>query len=89
VRGNNDRSDPIGDGKSVYPNVTESSTPRALLVTIPEAAAVLAVGRTTIYELIWSGQLTPVHIGRCVRLAVAPLEQFVEGLSLDGSRSPD
>jgi excisionase family DNA binding protein len=49
-----------------------------LLVTIPEAAVVLAVGRTTIYQLIWSGQLTPIHIGRSVRLALEELEYFVD-----------
>ena len=41
----------------------------------------LSVGRTTVYELIGSGQLTPVHIGRSVRLVVGQLEEFVDGLS--------
>jgi excisionase family DNA binding protein len=52
-----------------------SGTP--LLVTIPEAARLLAVGRSTLYELIGSGQLTTVHIGRSVRIAVDELEAFV------------
>jgi excisionase family DNA binding protein len=38
---------------------------------------VLAVGRTTIYELISTGQLSPVHIGRSVRFPVRQLEDFV------------
>jgi excisionase family DNA binding protein len=49
-----------------------------LLVTIREAALVLSVGRTTVYRLIWSGELTPVYIGRSVRLAVEELEAFVD-----------
>lgn len=77
---NNDRSEPIDDGDAGHSNERQSPTSRTLLVTIREAADVLSVGRTTIYELIWSGQLTPVHIGRCVRLPVVQLEQFVDGL---------
>ena len=64
-------------------------TVRTLLVTIPEAAAVLSVGRTTVYELIGSGQLTPIHIGRSVRLTVGQLEEFVDGLSRERSRSDE
>ena len=52
-----------------------SATP--LLLTIPEAARALAVGRSTLYELIGSGQLATVHIGRSVRIAVGELEAFV------------
>jgi excisionase family DNA binding protein len=64
-------------------------TVRTLLVTIPEAAAVLSVGRTTVYELIGNGQLTPVHIGRSVRLTVGQLEEFVDRLSDERSRSDE
>ena len=49
---------------------------RPLLVTVAQAARVLAVGRTTIYELISTGQLTPI-IGRSVRFPVRQLEDFV------------
>ena len=50
---------------------------RRLLLTVPEAAAVLAIGRTTLYELIADGQLKTVHIGRAVRVPVVELEAFV------------
>ncbi|MGO9148194.1 MAG: helix-turn-helix domain-containing protein [Acidimicrobiales bacterium] len=36
-----------------------------LLVTPEEAARRLSVGRTTIYELMASGELQSVNIGRC------------------------
>lgn len=49
-----------------------------LLLTIPQAAAVLAVGRTTVYELIGAGDLEAVHIGRSARVPVAALEDYVE-----------
>ncbi len=48
-----------------------------LLLTIPEAAQVLAVGRTTMYELITAGEIGLVRIGRSVRVSIATLEDFV------------
>ena len=48
-----------------------------LLLTIPEAAVVLAVGRTTLYELIGDGQLAVVHIGRSCRVPVDAIRDFV------------
>ena len=49
-----------------------------LLLTIPQAAAVLAVGRTTVYELIAAGDLEAVNIGRSVRVPVEALRLFVD-----------
>ena len=48
-----------------------------LLLTIRDAARVLAVGRTTMYELIAAGAVEVVHIGRSARVPVAALEAFV------------
>jgi excisionase family DNA binding protein len=48
-----------------------------LLVTAPQAARILSIGRTALYQLIWDGQLTPIHIGRSVRFSVDELEAFV------------
>jgi excisionase family DNA binding protein len=48
-----------------------------LLLTIPQAASALAVGRTTVYELIGAGDLEAVHIGRSVRIPVDALQSFV------------
>lgn len=49
-----------------------------LLLTIPQAAAVLAVGRTTLYELISDGQLDVVHIGRSCRVPADAIREFVD-----------
>lgn len=49
-----------------------------LLLTIPQAARLLAIGRTTMYGLIDAGDIGVVRIGRSVRVPVAALEQFVE-----------
>ena len=48
-----------------------------LLLTIPEAAALLSIGRTTVYELIGSGAISVVHIGRSARIPVASIHDFV------------
>jgi len=52
----------------------------ALLVTPVEAARRLSVGRTTIYALMASGELSSVTIGRCRRVPVTSLQSFVDRL---------
>jgi excisionase family DNA binding protein len=63
-----------------------------LLLTPEEAADVLRVGRTTVYALMKSGELRPVHIGRSCRIAQAEVERYVRRLQALPSRpqpSPD
>lgn len=50
---------------------------RPLLVDVAQAAIMLSISRSSIYQLIWSEQLTPVRIGRSVRFSIGQLEQFV------------
>lgn len=50
---------------------------RPLLVNITQAAAILAVSRSSIYQLIWNEQLTPIRIGRSVRFPIGHIEDFV------------
>jgi excisionase family DNA binding protein len=50
----------------------------ALLLRIPEAAQRLGLGRSTIYELIASGDLPAVRIGRAVRVPASRLAAWVE-----------
>jgi excisionase family DNA binding protein len=49
-----------------------------LLLTVPEVAERLAVGRSTVYELTAAGELEVVHIGRYARIPVASLSEFVQ-----------
>ena len=49
-----------------------------LLLTIVDAARVLSIGRTTMYELVGAGEIDVVHIGRSARVPVGALEEFVD-----------
>lgn len=63
-----------------------------LLLTAEEAANVLRVGRTTVYALMKSGELRPLHIGRSCRISQAELDRYVRRLEASSSRpqpSPD
>jgi excisionase family DNA binding protein len=57
-----------------------ADTSHKLLVTPEEAAAILSVGRTTVYELMATGELESVHVKSCRRIPVAALERFVQRL---------
>lgn len=48
-----------------------------LLLTVPEAAQALGVGRSVIYDLLLCGSITSVKIGRARRIPVATLEAFI------------
>jgi excisionase family DNA binding protein len=52
-----------------------------LLLTITEAAERLAVGRSTVYELVNRGDIETVHVGRSARIPVAAVQRFAAGLS--------
>jgi excisionase family DNA binding protein len=58
----------------------QARTDDQLLVTPEEAARRLSVGRTTVYELLASGQLRSVSIGRCRRVPVSELCCYVARL---------
>lgn len=49
-----------------------------LLLTTTEAAAALGIGRTKLYELIGSGHISTVPIGRAVRVPAGDLHRFVD-----------
>ncbi|WP_159807540.1 helix-turn-helix domain-containing protein [Cellulomonas citrea] len=51
-------------------------TPRVML-NVVEVAKRLSVGRSTMYELIPSGEIESVHIGRLHRVPADCLHEFV------------
>jgi len=54
--------------------------PSPVLVTIKQAALMLSLGRSTVYELIGDGKLEVVHIGRSARVPVDAIAKLVAGL---------
>ncbi len=47
-------------------------TTQPLLLTVPQVAKLLNLGRTKVYELIGTKQLPVVRFGRAVRVSSAP-----------------
>jgi excisionase family DNA binding protein len=52
--------------------------PQRLVLRIPEVMTMLGLGRTKIYELIGSGDLPVIRVGKAVRIPVTALEKWVE-----------
>jgi excisionase family DNA binding protein len=51
-----------------------------VLLTPIEAATALGIGRSKVYELLQSGQLQSVHIGRCRRVPAEAVHSFAASL---------
>ncbi len=58
------------------------STP--LLVRVEEAARILSLGRSKIYEMLESGDLPSVKCGKSRRIPLAALEQWVAASTVWG-----
>lgn len=50
-----------------------------LLVSVPEAGQALGIGKRLAWELVYSGELASVRVGRRRLVPVAELERFVSG----------
>lgn len=55
------------------------STRQPMLMRVSEVAHELQLARSFVYELIQSGQLPVVRIGRSVRVPRAELETWIQG----------
>jgi excisionase family DNA binding protein len=55
--------------------------PPRLLLTVPEAARVLSISRSKLYELISSGALQSIKIDGARRIPVRALDAYVSSLS--------
>jgi len=51
-----------------------------LLLTVPQTAERLGLGRSTVYEFIRSGELPSLRVGRLRRITAADLDAFVKKL---------
>jgi len=54
------------------------------LFTVPQTQAMLGIGRTTLWNMIASGEIESVRIGRSRRITAEAIDQFVEGLRAKG-----
>lgn len=52
-----------------------------LLISVQEAARTLSVGRTSIYQLIKSGELETMKLGRRRLITIQSLRRLTEGQS--------
>jgi excisionase family DNA binding protein len=57
-----------------------------LLLDVRDAARVLGIGRSSLYELIAAGEIEVVHIGRSARVPLAALHEFVDRCRTSGLR---
>jgi excisionase family DNA binding protein len=57
---------------------TTQNTVQPLLLTISEAAKLLSLGRTKVYELIAHEGLPVVRFGRAIRVSSISLKRWVE-----------
>jgi excisionase family DNA binding protein len=48
-----------------------------LLLRVSETAKIIGLGKSKTYELIAKGELPSVRIGKCVRVPVAGLQEWV------------
>jgi excisionase family DNA binding protein len=49
-----------------------------LLLTVPEAARQLGIGRSLLYELLAGGQVESIHVGRLRRIPTDALTTYIE-----------
>jgi excisionase family DNA binding protein len=61
---------------------TDTAKEERLLLSVVEAAQRLGIGRSLMYELLGSGQIRSIHIGRLHKVPVAALFEFVARRSL-------
>ena len=50
------------------------------LMSVPEAATVIRVGRSKMWQLVWDGTIESVFVGRQRRVVVASLDKYIAGL---------
>lgn len=48
-----------------------------LLLSVDEAARVLSLGRTLVYDLVMRREIASIKVGRMRRIPVAALQEFV------------
>lgn len=52
-----------------------------LVLKVEELMSILSIGRNTAYELVRSGQISSIRIGRIYRIPRASLEDYLQKMS--------
>ena len=55
---------------------SKPAPPEPKLLKVDEAALMLRIGRSTLYEFIYSGEIESVKVGRSRRIPVEAVEDF-------------
>jgi len=76
---------PVADLVPAPPVLEHDTAGPVLLLSVEEAGKALGVSRSTVYELINSGDLEVVHVRRSVRVPVDAIHDFVDRLRADQS----
>lgn len=58
--------------------MTELRSAEPICVRVNDAARMIGIGRTKLYELIATGELETVKIGKATRITIASLHALVE-----------
>ncbi|WP_349260063.1 helix-turn-helix domain-containing protein [Actinocrinis sp.] len=65
---------------------TNTSHHEPLVYTIPEAATALRISRTKLYELLDSGEIESIHIGRSRKIPADALRTYIDRLRARATR---
>lgn len=69
------------------PRVSRSNGAEPLAVRIPDAVRMTGISRSKLYELIASGELDTVKVGRCTLVPMESLRDLLCGARRAGGRS--
>lgn len=61
------------------PNVKRAASPKALTISVEEAATLLGVGRNQAYEAARHGQIPSIRVGGRILIPRAALERLLSG----------
>jgi excisionase family DNA binding protein len=67
-------------------NATTTAHDTPLLYTLPEAAALLRISRTKLYELLTANEIESVHIGRSRKIPATALHDYIDRLRTEEKR---
>jgi excisionase family DNA binding protein len=73
-------AEPVLDYGTRAPKLDENGL--ALLISVEEAASILGIGRTLMFELMMQGKVSSVKIGRRRLVVRQELDEFVRELSI-------